>query len=155
MGHAIPQRPQCIALVLRFVSQPSVASMLQSPKPAVQAATAQAAMVQVAVALARTQRRPQAPQLFTLEKRSISQPLAGRRSQSAKPVLHAPTVQAPAVHEAVALASAQVLPQAPQLAVVVVGVSQPSVFERLQSAKPAVQAPIAQAPAVHAAAALA
>ena len=31
--HAVPHAPQCVALVLRLVSQPSVRLVLQSPKP--------------------------------------------------------------------------------------------------------------------------
>ena len=64
-----------------------------------------------------------------------SQPLEARPSQSAQPALHVPTVQAPAVHAATALARLHALPQAPQLAGdVLVSTSHPSTGFKLQSA---------------------
>ena len=60
------------------------------------------------------QRIPQAPQLNTVLS-AVSQPVLVRPSQLPKPALHEPMAQAPPVHEGVALAGAQALPQAPQL----------------------------------------
>jgi hypothetical protein len=63
-------------------SQPSAGFALQSAKPAAQARTAHAPLVQVEVALGSEQVRPQAPQLEALEERSVSHPLAAMPSQS-------------------------------------------------------------------------
>ena len=81
-----------------------------------------------------------APQLALSVRVSTSQPLAGLRSQSAKPVAQAITAQAPTAQVAVALGSAHTRPQAPQLdALVLRSVSQPLVARPSQSPKPAVQ----------------
>lgn len=76
----LPQAPQCES-VFSCCSQPSLASPLQSPKPALQVKE-QPDMVQVAVALAgAVQLVPQAPQLLTVSSR-LSQPLPADESQS-------------------------------------------------------------------------
>src|SRR5207237_1025609 len=67
---------------------------------------------------------PQAPQLFASVTSEVSQPFAFIWSQSAYPVLQA-RPQAPAAHTGVLLASvAQALPQAPQFARSVLGLTQ-------------------------------
>ena len=72
------------------------------------------------------QARPQTPQLALLVLRLVSQPLAALPSQLPKPGLQLATVHAPAAQPAVALASEQAAPQAPQCAgVTVTLVSQP------------------------------
>ena len=82
---------------------------------------------------------------------AVSHPLAALPSQFAKPVLHEPTVHAPALHPAVALASEHVLPQRPQLrGSVPVAVSHPSEASPSQLAKPVLQV-IVHAPEAHAA----
>jgi len=150
-GHARPQVPQFETLVAVAASQPLAALPSQSAKPAAQLATAHAPAMQAAVPLAAAQARPHAPQLPALVRVSTSQPLAGLRSQSAKPALHAPIAHAPAAHVAAALAKLQARPQAPQWAALVrVSASHPLAALRSQSAKFAAHAVIAQAPAVHA-----
>jgi hypothetical protein len=62
-------------------------------------------------------------------------------------VAHAATAHAPAAHAAVALGSAQVRPQAPQLAALAVrSVSQPLAASPSQSPEPPVQRTIVHAP---------
>lgn len=69
--------------------------------------------------------------------------------QLAKPAAQPVTWQLPVLHDAVALDSAHAVPQVPQLAIVFVGVSQPSFGLPLQSPKPAAHVGL-QAPAVQA-----
>jgi hypothetical protein len=93
------------------------------------------------------QAAPHAPQLALSVRVSTSQPLAGLRSQSAKPVAHAATAHAPTAHVAVALGSAQARPQAPQFAALVVSsASHPLAAAPSQSPKPAAQRAGAQVP---------
>ena len=69
-----------------------------------------------------------------------SHPLAAMPSQSAKPVLHVPMVQAPVLHAAVALARVQAAWHEPQFdAFVARFTSHPSDAMPLQSAKPMLQ----------------
>jgi hypothetical protein len=90
-----PQAPQLVTRA-RLTSQPSAALPLQSAKPSLQDAMAQAPVVHTGVALARAQALPQAPQWETSPPGVVSQPLETSASQSAKPALQAPTAQAPA-----------------------------------------------------------
>ena len=91
---------------------------------------------------------PHAPQLALSVRVSTSHPLAGLRSQSAKPAAQVATAHAPTVQVAVALGSAQVRPHAPQLASVVPrSVSQPLDAAPSQSPKPAAQRAAVHAPA--------
>lgn len=81
------------------------------------------------------QTRRHAPQLLTSAAVLVSQPLAGLPSQSAQLGLQLPTAQRPATQVGVALARAQVAPQAPQWATLTSTlVSQP--LPALQSPKP-------------------
>jgi hypothetical protein len=65
---------------------------------------AQAPLTHDAVAFGSEQAAPHAPQLATVVSRLVSQPLLATLSQLPQPVLHEATVQALAVHAAVALA---------------------------------------------------
>jgi hypothetical protein len=98
---------------------------------------------------------PQPPQWASVERVSVSQPLAGLPSQLPVDGAQSATAQADAAHTAVAtLGSAQARPQPPQCAALVrVSVSQPLAALPSQSAKPAVQI-TAQAPTAHAGTAL-
>ena len=58
---------------------------------------------------------PQAPQLWKLAFRFISQPLAGLWSQSAKPALQVSSTQVPLEQPAVPFGKLHTCPQAPQL----------------------------------------
>ncbi len=137
----LPQRPQCRVFWFVLISQPLVALASQLAKPALQAPSAQALDAHVAVALANAHTRPQAPQLAVIARRSISHPLAGSPSQSAKPVVHAASAQVPLRQAAVALANVQALPHAPQWATVVVRLtSQPLVAFMSQLPNPRLHA---------------
>jgi hypothetical protein len=90
---------------------------------------------------------PHPPQLALSLRRSTSQPLAALPSQSRKPRAQVATAQAPAAQVEVALGSAQVRPQAPQLVTLVwVSSSQPLAGLPSQSAKPAAQRTTVQTP---------
>jgi len=84
--HADPHALQFFASFSGLDSQPSAGSWLQSKNPSVQLATVHVPLVHAAVALARLQRLPQPPQLFTSVDFAVSHPFAGLPSQSAKPV---------------------------------------------------------------------
>jgi hypothetical protein len=76
------------------------------------------------------------PQFDALEARSASQPFAALLSQFEKPALHAPIAHWEFAQVAPAWANEQTNPQAPQFAALfAVSTSQPSTFDRLQSAK--------------------
>ncbi len=82
-------------------------------------------------------RRPHTPQLLLSIRVSTSQPFAAVASQSVNPAAHVPTAQRPATHAAVAFASMQRLPHAPQFTgSVAVFTSQPSVSMPLQLPNP-------------------
>jgi hypothetical protein len=81
--------------------------------------------------------------------------LAALPSQLPKPALHAPSVQVPVEHVAVALARLHATLQPPQCVFVVVGCSQPLVASLSQLPKPAVQVPRVQVPLGHVAVAFA
>ena len=85
---------------------------------------AQLPVEQVAVALARLQVVPQAPQLVVVF-RAVSQPLGSLPSQLPEPELQELIAQLPVEQVAVALVRLQVVPQVPQLVVVFREVSQP------------------------------
>jgi len=115
LGQTFPHAAQLSGLLLVLTSQPSTATPLQFPKPALQLDTAHAPAVHLGVALGVTHAAPHAPQLRTSEFGSTSQPFVASRSQSRKSPVHA-TVHAPALHAAVALARiGQTLLQRPQL----------------------------------------
>jgi hypothetical protein len=84
-GQTLPHIPQPVTLVAVLVSQPLAASPSQLPKPVLQAPTPHAPAVHVAVPLAVTQARSQAPQCAGALRVSTSQPLEATPSQSAKP----------------------------------------------------------------------
>jgi hypothetical protein len=60
--HALPQLPQCEALLVRFVSQPLAALPSQSPVPGLQLVQPQVPPTQLAVPLGHVQTFPQPPQ---------------------------------------------------------------------------------------------
>jgi hypothetical protein len=82
-----PHWPQLL-VVVRSVSQPSLGSPLQFPKPALQAKL-HAWATQAAMAFAGAGHMfPQAPQFAALLVRFVSQPSAALALQSAKPLAH-------------------------------------------------------------------
>jgi hypothetical protein len=108
----------------RSASQPSVAIMLQSSKPASHVNPHEVPS-QVVEALARVGHGvPHAPQVETVP-RSASHPSEAMPLQSSKPALHAESSHAPAVQAGTPFAKVQLVPQPPQSVVVVRSVSQP------------------------------
>jgi hypothetical protein len=102
LGHALPQAPQCAVALRVSVSQPSLATALQSAKPALQLKP-QTLAEQVAREFARLgHTKPQPPQCAVALRVSISQPSAATPLQSAKPVLQL-RPQLPLAHTALAL----------------------------------------------------
>jgi hypothetical protein len=98
---------------------------------------------------------PHAPQLFASARVSVSQPLAGFMSQSAKPASHIATAHAPIRQAGVAWASVHARPHAPQWATAAVtSVSQPLAGVASQSPRPVAQPATRHAPVTHAAVAL-
>ena len=141
------QAPQSLLLVLRFTSQPSAAFPLQSAKPVLQEATAQAPLEQAAVPFTIEHTCPQEPQSFGFVWMFTSQPSAAFPSQSAKPELQDPIAQAALTQAGVPFGTEQACPQEPQLlGFVWVFTSQPSEGSPLQSAKPALHEATAQLP---------
>jgi hypothetical protein len=144
MEHTFPQRPQLATVVLRFTSQPSLTTPLQSANPALHMPMPHTPPVQLAVALGGfAQRRAHAPQLFTSVLIDTSQPFAALRSQSSVPARHEPMPHTPMRHCALPLGgSGQRLLQRPQwLRSEVIATSQPSAGDMLQLAKPSLQVP--------------
>jgi len=141
------------AVLVRGASQPVLARRSQSPKPPLQAPSAQVPVLQLSPAFARSHVAPHAPQ-FVVELSGVSQPLAAFRSQLPKPALQVPSVQVPLPQLAVALARLQEMPQPPQFALVVVACSQPLLASLSQLPKFALHAPSVQVPVLQLAAAL-
>jgi hypothetical protein len=100
--------------VVSGASQPSVASLLQSPYPALQA-TEHFPPLQVAVPFVLEQRCPQAPQLFTSVWVLVSHPLLALPSQSPRPALQVETPHTPATQFGVPPVVEHLLPHAEQL----------------------------------------
>jgi hypothetical protein len=123
LAQAVPQAPQLVTVVFRFVSQPFVGFESQLPKPALQVPSVHVPVAQLSVALARSHTTPQPPQFVRLVV-AFSQPLFGLPSQFAKPVAHVGT-QAPPVQVVVPFAFVHAVPQPPQFVVVFSGASQP------------------------------
>jgi hypothetical protein len=84
VGHAFPQRPQCVRLVAVDTSQPLAGFMSQSAKPGLQEATMHAPPSQVGVALESAQTLPQRPQCELLVRRSVH----ATPEQRSKPIGH-------------------------------------------------------------------
>ena len=113
--HVTPHAPQFALSVCVLTSQPSMATPLQSRKPALQVVTAHAPAVHVDAAFARTHARPHAPQFALSVCRLASQPDVASRSQSAKFAAQLATAHAPATQDVTAVcARAQFRPHAPQ-----------------------------------------
>jgi hypothetical protein len=144
-AHARPHAPQLAVSRARAAQVP--------PHIVVPSGQAQAPAAQVPLV---GQARPHMPQFWTLLAVATSQPLAALPSQLAKPAAQVATAHAPAAHVAAPLGAAHVRPHIPQFAALVrVSTSQPLPGLPSQSAKPALHAPIAHAPAAQVAAALA
>jgi hypothetical protein len=126
----VPQLAQSVR-VLSAVSQPFAGLLSQSPKPALQMVSAQVPVAQLAVAFARAQGMPQAPQLDVVVS-GASQPLAAFTSQFPKPAVQAPSAHVPEAQLEAAFANTHVVPQTPQFVAVVSDASQPFASARSQ-----------------------
>jgi hypothetical protein len=138
--HASPHALQCAGLEVRSVSQPSVGSASQSPRPETQAYV-QARPVHATVVEGRaTHARPQLPQWSTSLVRSRSHPVIGSMSQSARSGSQVSTHAEP-THMVLANGRpGHAAPHALQcITSAVVSTSQPSVSLPLQSSKPSAQ----------------
>jgi hypothetical protein len=143
--HTVPHPPQSESVV-SDVSHPFAATPSQSPNPAEQVAISQTPAVHVADALASEQAFPHAPQLAASASRDVSHPFAGLPSQSSKPAVQV-MEHAPPTQEGVPLVLSHASPHPLQFAAsLVMSTSQPSEASPLQSARPALQEPTAQAP---------
>jgi hypothetical protein len=143
--HGIEQPPQCASVVWVLISQPSLASPLQLAQPVLQLDSTQLPVEQLVVAFGREHVVPHAPQLLLVVS-EVSQPLVALPSQLPHPLLHVPRVQVPVEQLAEAFVRVQVVPQAPQLLLVVSEVSQPSLASPLQLPQPLLQLEIVQLP---------
>ena len=143
-AHSMLHSPQSVS-VRRLVSQPLLSMPSQLDHPALQLRMPQVPEPQVALALAREQVVPQVPQLARVVV-GVSQPLAVLLSQFSKPVSQPTNWQVPVAQVSPAPGRLQVTPQAPQLARVVVGVSQPLLSMPSQLDHPALQELMAQIP---------
>jgi hypothetical protein len=130
-----PHAPQLVSVV-SAVSQPSLGSPLQSPKPLLHEETPQVPATQFGVPPDTGQTFPQVPQLLMLVAVLVSHPLFGLPSQLPKPELQA-GVHTPDTQEFVPLVAEQATPHAPQSVAVVIGVSQPFLGSPSQFANPA------------------
>lgn len=124
--HMAPHAPQLATLFVIATSQPSTALLLQFAKPDWHAMPHWPAE-QDGTPLVESQAFPQPPQLLVLVWVFTSQPLPASVSQSAKPVLQAPSAHVPVVHCAEAFGKLQTLPQVPQFETLLArSTSQPS-----------------------------
>ncbi len=115
-GQPWPHAPQLVLSVFPLTSQPSDALWSQSKYPALHDEMVQALAVHAAVALAREQAWPHAPQSAVVLARLVSQPLDAMPSQSPKPAEQVPTVHAEDTHpSAVVWVRAHTVPHALQL----------------------------------------
>jgi hypothetical protein len=149
----VPQVPQLVS-ELRGASHPLALLESQFPTPALQLAIWQVPVEQVAVAPAREQEVPHAPQLERVLT-CVSQPLPVMPSQFPNPDAQLAIWQVPVEQVALAWLRLQRLPQLPQLELVFRLTSQPSLSTPLQSAKPVLHERIWQEPEAQLAVALA
>jgi hypothetical protein len=103
--------PLQLVSVFSGTSQPSLARLLQLPKPLSHCVKLQLPETQASVALASAHASPQ-PLQFASEFNGVSQP--GAAVQLSKPVLHAPRTQLPLAHDAAAFGKLHVVPHAAQ-----------------------------------------
>jgi len=134
-AHGTPHAPQ-LASVVSGASQPFADIVSQSSNPALHDAIRQLPDAHVGVAFARVHAVPQLLQFVSVVS-DDSQPLDSFMSQLPKLGLHVASAHVPVAHVAEPLDREHEVPQAPQFASVVSGVSQPLAATRSQSPKPA------------------
>lgn len=111
--HAPPHRPQWSRDASRSVSQPSMSSPLQFPKPGAHDAIVHISDSQLAVAFARMHRTPQPPQ-FDRVVRLVSQTVSDRPSHSPVPGGHVSAMQVPPSHRMGGVPAGHLRPHTPQ-----------------------------------------
>src|SRR5579883_1008055 len=147
----VPQAPQLFASLVILISQPSVCLLLlQSAKPLLQSPL-QTPPPHEGVMLLLEHTVPHAPQSLTVVIRLVSHPsICLLLLQSPQPELQTPPHTPPAHVGTPMLLFEQTMPQPPQLLVVVIAVSQPSVcLLLLQSPNPELQVPLHTPPEPH------
>jgi hypothetical protein len=145
--HALLHAPQCAGLPSRFVSQPLLGSLSQSPWSGAHCESSQVPALQTGDPPTTEHTFEHVPQLFLSLRTSISQPSAGSRLQSTNQVvLHVPISHCPETQIGIAFGTTQALPQPPQWLVLdAVSISQPSVGSPLQSSYPGMHWSMTQA----------
>ena len=140
--HTVPQAPQLAPSVKALTSQPSAERPLQSAYPIAQEEVHDPALQPTVAWAPAVQTVPQTPQFDTSSWVFAQLPVAAQYIDSAGqvPTHTDPEQRVPALH---------VVPQAPQLALVFVTVSQPFAASPSQSPKPGLQATRRHAPAAH------
>ena len=131
-----PHEPQLVVVEFVFVSHPFAAFPSQLPNPALQLGT-HAPVVHAVVPCAFVQLVAHVPHAVSVVFRFVSHPFAESASQSPKPALQAPRVQAPPTHVSAAFARLQTAPQPPQSVSVLMLFSQPLSGLPSQLANPA------------------
>jgi hypothetical protein len=111
-----PQLPQFVALTLRSTSHPLDATPSQFARPVLHVPSTHAPPVHEAPANGKLHALPQLPQFATDDESAVSHPFVPSPSQLPNPALHAPTTQAPPLHEPDALGYMHAFPHAPQFA---------------------------------------
>jgi hypothetical protein len=130
--HVWPQPPQLRRLVLRFTSQPSSGSLLQSAKPLLHPPVMHASPTHSGVPFGVEHFTPQPPQFEMVS--SSAQPVP---EQSPWPGMHELVPHMPEVHVAVPIPFGQTWPHDPQSStLLLVCASQPLATLPSQSAKP-------------------
>lgn len=146
-AHMMPQPPQLSTSLRVSISQPFVGLESQSRKPMAQLATVQAPDVQLQLAFIPLQLVVQLPQWSTSLRMSVSQPVTGLESQSAKPGEQLATAQAPDAQLQLAFIPLQAIMQPPQwLTLLRVLISQPFAGFMSQLAKGRLQPVTVQEP---------
>jgi hypothetical protein len=149
-----PHIPQFAGAVERSVSHPFAALPSQSPNPASHGPRVHTPPTHVALACAKLQALPQAPQFASEVARSVSHASLALALQSPRPAAHELAVHVPPVHAGVP--DGHAIPQPPQFAGdEVTFASHPFVASPSQFAKPALHAPSAHVPSTQFAVALA
>src|SRR5438105_884543 len=118
-AHTLAHMPQLATSLRVSTSQPLVTFLSQSARPVPHMPTLHTPAAQLGVALAVAHTLPQPPQFLRSADASSSQPSFWSPLQSLNCAVHAPMLQRPWKHAAVALGSdGQAAPQVPQLTIV-------------------------------------
>jgi hypothetical protein len=137
--HTVVHDPQWVTAFVVFASHPSEVIPLQFAKPAEHAPITHEPPTHDALAFAKAQARPHAPQLFTLAARSVSHTVPRLPSHSPRPAGHAISPHTPAAQLALAPPGQAMVQRAQFVGDVFRFVSQPFAVVPSQSPKGARQ----------------